>query len=93
MDRLERALRSILEATGAARAFSPTQLREILGHLEDSVDEKVRLGVPELEAAARALEELGDLREISRKFRQAQPELAHPTLEGWLAQPTCVPTS
>jgi hypothetical protein len=74
----EEALRKILAASGR---FTEEQRRELVTHLEDSVQAKVAAGTSELDAVARALEELGDLRKLARRF----PAPAAPvTPEGWL---------
>ncbi len=58
-------LRRILESTVDTRALGEDRTREILAHLEDSMEAKLRDGLPETEALARALEEFGDLRQAA----------------------------
>jgi hypothetical protein len=88
MDDRGQVLRRILKATGTAELLTPDQHREIVGHLEDSVDEKVRLGMPELEAVACALEDLGDLRIIAQRYPGMPGKAVPLTVEGWIAQPS-----
>jgi hypothetical protein len=72
----EEALRRIFEATGVAGRLTEDQKRELLAHLEDAVEAKVAVGVPEMEAVGQAFEELGDLRKIARSFPPAPGALA-----------------
>lgn len=74
----EEALRRILEATAAARNLSEDERRELLAHLEDSVEDRVRAGTPEAQAIAQALEEMGNLEAIARQFRAVRPVAVTP---------------
>jgi hypothetical protein len=86
MDDRKGSLQRLFEASGSADRLTPDQAREILDHLEDSVEAKCREGLPELEAAARAFEEIGDLRALSRELQRPNSVLA--TLPDWLSQPS-----
>lgn len=76
MESREEALRRILDAAGAK--LTDVQRREILGHLEDSIDAKVRTGMEEPEATAQAFEELGPVEKIARQFPEGRPALVTP---------------
>lgn len=77
MSNLDEALRRILDVAAAGR-LSEEQHRELLAHLEDSVEAKVAAGASEVDAVARSLEELGDLRKIARQFPPPRPVLVTP---------------
>lgn len=72
MSSLDEALRRILDVAAAGR-LSEEQHRELLAHLEDSVEAKVAAGASEVDAVARSLEELGDLGKIARQFPPPRP--------------------
>lgn len=61
-------IRSVLEATGVARLYPPDALREIVAHLDDAVDAKVRSGSEEGPALAEALQEVGDLKSLAARY-------------------------
>ena len=77
MSSREEALRRILGAAAAGR-LTEEQHRELLGHLEDSVEAKVAGGASEIDAVALSLEELGDLGKIARQFPGPKPAAATP---------------
>ncbi len=90
----EEALRRIFEATGVHARLTDDQKRELLAHLEDSVEKKVGAGIPEMDAVGQAFEELGDLKKIAREFPAAPaaavtPEGVRSLIEGqayaWMA--------
>jgi hypothetical protein len=68
MSNREESLRRILDAALGDRRLTEDQRREIVAHLDDSVETKVAGGVPEVEAVASAFLDLGDLRKIARQF-------------------------
>ena len=68
MGNREEALRRIFDATGVGARLTEEQKRELLTHLEDSVEKKVGAGVPEIDAVGQAFSELGDLEKIARQF-------------------------
>ena len=78
MGNREEALRRIFEATGAGARLTEDQKRELLTHLEDSVEKKVGAGVPELDAVGQAFSELGDLEKIARQFPDKPPAAVTP---------------
>lgn len=73
----EESLRNVLAAVQGSAGLTDEQRREIVAHLDDSVDAKVAAGVPEVEAVAQAFVELGDIRKIARNF-PPPPVLATP---------------
>jgi hypothetical protein len=74
----EEALRRIFEATGVSARLTDDQKRELLAHLEDSVESKIGAGAPEMDAVGQAFAELGDLEKIARNYPKA-PALATST--------------
>ncbi len=68
MSSREESLRRVLDAALGDRRLTADQRREIVAHLDDSVEAKVAGGVSEVEAVASAFLDLGDLRRISRQF-------------------------
>ena len=68
MGNREEALRRIFDAAGVGARLTDDQKRELLAHLEDSVEKKVAAGVPEIDAVGQAFSELGDLKKIARQF-------------------------
>lgn len=64
----EGSLRNVLATVPGSVRLTDEQRREILAHLDDSVDAKTAAGVPEVEAVAQAFVELGDVRKIVRRF-------------------------
>jgi hypothetical protein len=62
------SLRNILATVPGAARLTEEQRKEIVAHLDDSVDAKVGAGSPEVEAVAQAFVELGDVRKIARRF-------------------------
>jgi hypothetical protein len=85
MGNREEALRRIFDATGVGTRLTDDQKRELLAHLEDSVEKKVGAGVPEIDAVGQAFSELGDLKKIARQFPD-KPALATPeglVLDRW----------
>ena len=68
MGNREEALRKIFDATGVGARLTDDQKRELLTHLEDSVEKKVSGGMPEMDAVGQAFSELGDLEKIARQF-------------------------
>lgn len=63
METREQALHRILAEAGAE--LSEDDRRELVAHLDDAVDLRVRAGEPEDRAIASAVAELGDLRRIA----------------------------
>lgn len=82
----EESLRKILEGTGAGVTLSEEQRREILAHLEDAVEAKVKKGLAEMDAVAASFEDLGNLSKIARQFPNPSPSLVTP--EGWVSRST-----
>jgi len=80
MPNREEALRKILEVASPGK-LTEEQRRELLAHLDDSVEAKVAAGTDELDAVALAFQELGDLEKIARKFPE-RPAAVTP--EGWV---------
>jgi len=64
----EEALRRIFDAAGVGARLTDDQKRELVAHLEDSVEKKVAAGVAEIDAVGQAFHELGDLQKIARQF-------------------------
>jgi hypothetical protein len=64
MSSRDETLRRIFEGTGAGERLSDAQKRELLAHLDDAVEAKVKAGVAELEAVGQAFAELGDLKKL-----------------------------
>jgi hypothetical protein len=64
----EESLRNILAAVPGSVGLTDEQRKEIVAHLDDSVDAKIGAGTPEVEAVAQAFVELGDVRKIARRF-------------------------
>lgn len=64
----EESLRNILATVPGSGRLTDEQRKEIVAHLDDSVDAKVGAGTPEVEAVAQAFVELGDVRKIVRRF-------------------------
>jgi hypothetical protein len=64
----EESLRRILETVPGSLRLTDEQRREIIAHLDDSVEAKTSAGTPEVEAVAQAFVELGDVRKIARRF-------------------------
>ncbi|MBI2921442.1 MAG: hypothetical protein HYY18_10205 [Planctomycetes bacterium] len=79
----DESLRRILESHPAAAGLGAEQRQELLDHLCDAVEEKVRAGKGELEATAEALSEMGDLGRIARQYPR---EAVVATAEGWTAR-------
>lgn len=73
----EESLRNVLAAVPGSATLTDEQRREIVAHLDDSIDAKISAGVPEVEAVAQAFVELGDVRKIARRF-PAPPLLTGP---------------
>ena len=63
----EELLRRLLDATDA-RVLTDDQRRELAHHLEDSVDAKIRAGMPEVEAITQAFEDLGNITKVVQRY-------------------------
>jgi hypothetical protein len=64
MSSRDETLRRIFKGTGAAERLNDEQKRELLAHLDDAVESKVKSGVAELEAVGQAFAELGDVKKL-----------------------------
>ncbi|KAF0243467.1 MAG: hypothetical protein FD180_3357 [Planctomycetota bacterium] len=85
----DEALRRMLETHSAASAMTPEERQELCDHLCDAVEAKVKGGTAELQAAAEAFAEIGDLRKIAKSFPRG-PALATTggllvAVSGWTA--------